>query len=162
MREHEPALVQGALEHLAVDARLGRHRQRFLVHLDDAVEAREVEQDAAPDRNRPSLAARAAAARDDGETSLVGEAEHRGDAGLVGRQDGDVREAERRPARLRRKRLPVGVGGVALEPVRVGDDRVVADEVTEVVHERLASGRPDAHDDRRDLQGSSPETSTSS
>ena len=86
----------------------------------------------------------------------------RGDAGLVGRQDGDVREAERGPARLRRERLPVRVGGVALEVGRVGDDRVVANEITEVLHERLASGRPDAHDDRKDLHGSSPETSTSS
>ena len=43
VRKHEPSLVQRALEPLAVDARLGRHRQRLLVHLDDAVEACEVE-----------------------------------------------------------------------------------------------------------------------
>ena len=162
MREHEPPLVQGALEHPAVDARLGRHGQRLLVHRDDAVEAREVEEDAAPDRNGSSLAARAAPARDHGQTPLVGEAKHAGDAGLVGRQHGDVREAERRPVRLRRERLPVGVGGVALEDVGIGDDRVGAHQVTEVLRERLAPGGADAHRERNDLHGSSPETSTSS
>ena len=98
VRKHEAALVQGPLERFAVDARLGRHRQRPLVHVDDPVEARKVEQDASPGRDRPSLAARAAAAGDDGEAALVRVPEDGGHARLVGREHRDVGEPERCPA----------------------------------------------------------------
>ena len=75
--------MSARLEHVAVDAGLGRDRQRALVDLEDLVEAAQVDDEPAVDRHRAALRARAAAPGDDGDAVGGGDAQRGGDVLLA-------------------------------------------------------------------------------
>ena len=125
MREHQPALVERALEHAAVDAGLRRDRHRALVDLDDLVQRAQVDDQPAVDRHRAALGAGAAAPGDDRHVVGGRDAQRGGDVVLA------CAGPRRRPggpaacrSRARRDRRPIRVGGVGVKLCVLGVDRV--------------------------------------
>jgi hypothetical protein len=96
VREHQLTSVQLLLEAQPVDAGLGSHGQRGLVHIKDAIEARQVQHDPPRHGHGAALAAGATAPRDDGDAAAVRDLERRRHLVLGRGPDDHVRPAERR------------------------------------------------------------------
>ncbi len=122
----------GCCERGPADTRLHRRGEVVGRHVDDPVHPREVEADAAPDRDHLALEARAGAVRGDGDTQVVGEPEHGGDLGRRGRVDDQVGAARAVEARVDGVQVAVGVAG--------GDARPVAADRRDERRAQLAHG----------------------
>jgi hypothetical protein len=143
VRQGQPAVAERPLEHRAVDAGLGPHRQRRLVDLENPVEALEIDDDAVVDRQRPALRAGSAAPRQHGYPGVV---RHRQDAGDLLRGagiDDDVGARCRHAPIEAHLRQPRGVDRVD-EPVDVARGEVgLADDAGERGKQIRRHLRPD-------------------
>ena len=116
MRQHQPALVELALEPAPVYARLAGDRERALVDVDDAIEAGEVEHHAAAHGHGAALRPGAAAPRHHGHPMGVRDAEHGRHAGTLG--DQIVQPRQQRAAARQHDVVDLVVGVEALRRAR--------------------------------------------